>query len=1150
VNYQLTYRGHVRGLEPFYMSGSTETPMGPYTVNDVDWTGRATTTAQYSADPTWSAVLTGDGYTAYASSTSTNRLTQNATLYDDLGRVYQTQQYDISPSSGTGSNYLCQNSFFDRNDRVVASGAAYAAGTETAYDGAGRQYETRTVIALQSTPYSSGAYQFCAPTPVPTLSSMSGGDGGVLEMTHQTFDANRNVLETDTFEDNHDDVTASTSGINLTNNNDYVRRTVFNWYDAANRITTTADYGSGDTATGAGRWKYATIPTRPSSAPTSSSNTALVTLSGYYSDSGGLATVTDPAGTVTKTFYDNVGRKTYVAENWIDFSPPSTGTGDSTDHSKDRVTSYVYDGPSRTQQLVAMDPNGNGTLTNNQVTTYLFEDAVDANRNTSQIYPDSSDTTSSGTNQVKLAYNVDGSLAQKTDQRGAVIAFGYTNNRLPSLQSVTTLPTGVDGTVQSIGRIYDNLNRVQNITSYASSGGTGTIVNDIQYAYYNGTNKVANCYQSHSGAVNTSTSLNCQYTYDATTTGSIYSNQLRLQTEVHPSNRSIYYDYGSSGSSTVAYSATSTVREIWDGNPSGTGLALYDYNGAGSRLAMAAYPQPSFKLDRFEGTSGTYAALDRFGRIVDQYWAGFGGTGDVDRTHYAYDYVGRQTYRQIDTTIYPTDNRDQAYIYDGLSRLQACQVGMLSGTTISGTPASEEDWSLDGIGNWPGYIQKTSGTISLNQSRTPSSANEISAVSATVGSTWATPAYDLAGNMTTVPIPTSLTSGYTAIYDSWNRLVSLANSTTTVTTYAYDGLHRRIFKRIYVSGTLDHNEHAYLNEKWQIVEVRKEVSGIINSNPLEQYVWHPLYIDASVLRDYDSTTAGSPTRYYYAFDANYNVTTATISTGATAERYYYAPYGAPLFLDGSFNLLTTQASQIGNSVGFTGRQYDPESGIHYYRNRFYHGLLGAFITRDPLAYDGKSMDLYEYAHSAPVVYLDPYGEDYGLTPEQQKDERDKLKNCKCLLGTNPGSGQGFVTCDGNGGYGPQVPSPLGNPVVDCRDKCGLKECITAHEKEHLTQIGYTSPNICKGQKKGTVVGFPEGACKDAAECYAWIVGINCLAEKAQALKKSPKICKGSVPGGTYEMDCAELATSLIKYTKAEAEKQYNCTGKYKIKLPD
>jgi hypothetical protein len=63
----------------------------------------------------------------------------------------------------------------------------------------------------------------------------------------------------------------------------------------------------------------------------------------------------------------------------------------------------------------------------NQVTTYLYEDPVDATHNTSQIYPDSTDTTSSRTNQIKLAYTVGGSLSQRIDQRGVVLSYAYTN---------------------------------------------------------------------------------------------------------------------------------------------------------------------------------------------------------------------------------------------------------------------------------------------------------------------------------------------------------------------------------------------------------------------------------------------------------------------------------------------------------------------------------------------------------------------------------------------------------------------------------------------------------------------------------------------------------------------------------------------------
>jgi RHS repeat-associated protein len=985
TNYYLTFRGDVRGLEPFYMNGSTLTTIGPYTVLDVDWKGRAIATAQYSADPSWTSVLTGTGYTAYATSTSTNRLTQGGVLYDNLGRVYQSQVYDISPSTGSGSNYLAQNMFYDRNNSLVATTPAYAAGTETAYDGAGRRYETRRVIALQSTSYSSGAYHYCAPVPIPTLSSMSGGSNGVLTLAHTTFDANSNALETDSFEDNHDDVISSSPGINLTNNNNYVRHTVFNWYDTANRPITTADYGSGDTSSGAGRWTYATIPSRPSSAPTASANTSLVTLYTYYSDSGRLQTVTDPLGTLTKFFYDNLGRKTYLAQNWQNFVPPSTGTG----NPNDRVTQYVYSGPTQLYQLVAMDPAGTGSSPN-QVTTYAYADSVAASRKTSEKYPDSG--------VISFAYNVDGSLSQRTDQRGTVLAHAYTNNRLLANVSATTLGTGVDGTVQSIARTYDNLNRPQHITSYGGTGGTGTVVNDIQYAFYDGFNGVATSYQEHYGAVNTSTSLNVQYTYDATTTGSIYSNQLRPLTDVHPNGRTIYYDYGPSSSSTAAYSATSTVREIWDGSPSGTGLAVYDYNGAGSRLAIATFPQPSFKLDHLIGSSGTYAGLDRFGRIIDQYWAGIPGSGvsDVDRIHYAYDYDGNRSYRQIDPVIYPTDNLDQAYTYDALSRLLTSQIGTLNTTTgtISGTPPTQEAWTLDGLGNWAGYVTQASGTPNLNQTRTASLANQISGVSASVGSTWATPAYDLAGNMTTIPIPTNLTSSYTAVYDAWNRMVSLTSGSTTIATYAYDGLSRRVTKGVYTSGSLDHNEDAYFNENWNILEVRKTVSGTINNNPLEQYVWHPFYIDAPVLRDYDATCSGSPTRYYFAFDGNYNVTAVTTSAAAPTERYYYSPYGNLTFLSGTFAVLGTQQSQIGNAVTYTGRQLDAESGLYLYRNRYYHGQLGCFIGRDPIEYMGRCVNLYMYTNDNPLTRLDPFG----LITSRQAICQSIAMGCNSLCG--------------------------------------------------------------------------------------------------------------------------------------------------------
>jgi RHS repeat-associated protein len=484
-------------------------------------------------------------------------------------------------------------------------------------------------------------------------------------------------------------------------------------------------------------------------------------------------------------------------------------------------------------------------------------------------------------------------------------------------------------------------------------------VNDVQFAY-NDSNQVLTTYQSHSGAVNTSSSPNVQYTYDATLTGSIFSNQHRLQTIVYPNGRTVYYDYGASG---TAYNALSNLRTIWDTNPSGTALATYDENGAGSRQAVTTLPQPSLKLDLFQGTSGTYAGLDRFGRVVDQYWKGYGTTSDADRIHYAYDYSGSRIYRDIDAAIYPTNNDDQAYTYDALHRLTTLQQGTLSGTTISGTPTNEEDWTLDGLGNWPNYVTKASGTTNLNQSRTVTAANAISGISATVGSTWATPAYDLAGNMTTIPEPASPTLGYTATYDAWNRLVQLVDATSsqTVQQNQYDGRNFRTMILNYSGGTLSETRHSYFTDDWRCVEERVGTATTAD----RQFVWGGRYIDDLVLRDRGSE------RLYALQDGNWNVTAIANSSGAIQERYVYAGYGTPLFLNSSFGFLSS--SGYAWETLFGGYRFDTSSGISQVRNRTYHPTLGTWCQRDPVGYAAGDANLQRYVGSFPTNWSDPSG---------------------------------------------------------------------------------------------------------------------------------------------------------------------------------
>jgi len=200
-------------------------------------------------------------------------------------------------------------------------------------------------------------------------------------------------------------------------------------------------------------------------------------------------------------------------------------------------------------------------------------------------------------------------------------------------------------------------------------------------------------------------------------------------------------------------------------------------------------------------------------------------------------------------------------------------------TTTSGTPAREMNWGLDSTGNWSTYLTKTSGTTDLNQTRTSNRVNEITAVGTSGGlPLWATPAYDAARNMTTIPQVATPTSSFTAVYDAWNRAVKLSSGGTTVATYSYDGTNRRIVK---VTTSPSETRHFYFTNQWQDIEERTGTSTLMLD---KQYVWGIRYVDELVAR-YDS--AG--TLLYAMQDANFNVTSICSTAAAVQERYLYDP---------------------------------------------------------------------------------------------------------------------------------------------------------------------------------------------------------------------------------------------------------------------
>jgi RHS repeat-associated protein len=65
-------------------------------------------------------------------------------------------------------------------------------------------------------------------------------------------------------------------------------------------------------------------------------------------------------------------------------------------------------------------------------------------------------------------------------------------------------------------------------------------------------------------------------------------------------------------------------------------------------------------------------------------------------------------------------------------------------------------------------------------------------------------------------------------------------------------------------------------------------------------------------------------------------------------------------------------SFTGNTVLFQGRNYEPETGLYYFRARYYHPGLGRFLQTDPMGYK-DSMNMYQAFNANPVNFTDPMG---------------------------------------------------------------------------------------------------------------------------------------------------------------------------------
>jgi RHS repeat-associated protein len=106
----------------------------------------------------------------------------------------------------------------------------------------------------------------------------------------------------------------------------------------------------------------------------------------------------------------------------------------------------------------------------------------------------------------------------------------------------------------------------------------------------------------------------------------------------------------------------------------------------------------------------------------------------------------------------------------------------------------------------------------------------------------------------------------------------------------------------------------------------------------------------------------SGTTNYYEQDGISSVTSLTNSAAALASTYTYDAFGN----------LTASTGTLTNPFRFTGRNFDTETGISYYRARYYDESVGRFITEDPIGFIG-GYNFYRYVYNDPTGLNDPWG---------------------------------------------------------------------------------------------------------------------------------------------------------------------------------
>jgi len=209
-------------------------------------------------------------------------------------------------------------------------------------------------------------------------------------------------------------------------------------------------------------------------------------------------------------------------------------------------------------------------------------------------------------------------------------------------------------------------------------------------------------------------------------------------------------------------------------------------------------------------------------------------------------------------------------------------------------------------------------------------------------------------------------------YDDNGSMIRKYNGNATLLNVTYD--QRRLASVMAVDNASEslsfgYDANAYRIEKQSASETKQyyleaeHLESVYDSaDNLQANYLRGVVVDEIINGFERNSSTGSMENRTYHHDQVNSVVAVSDHNGQAVQQNSYGPFGESLASSGS----------SANSMMYTGRESDAESGLYYYRARYYDPELGRFISEDPIGFEGGA-NFYAYVDNNPLIYSDPMG---------------------------------------------------------------------------------------------------------------------------------------------------------------------------------